>query len=88
MKTTDATVLQTTDIAATRTTAEKPAAARQGKQAPDVERKPWEQWGRKKPVSAAALRSAAILRHWAIGRFVTEAEFDAAVEAASNLSFR
>ena len=93
MKTTDATALQTTEFPAPAATEAK-TDTKPGKPAPEAKtgaapaRRPWEEWARQKGTGAAVLRSAAILRHWAIGKAVTEAEFDAAVEAARNLTFR
>lgn len=90
-QTTDVTVSTTGDeprtgAAAPQTTAVKPDAA---KDAPDaMGRLPWEQWGARKRVSAADLRTARILRNWADGRVLTESDFDAAVEEGRNLVFR
>lgn len=48
----------------------------------------FECWGSRKSAAAATLRQAQILHGWPDGKLLTEAQFDAAIGAASNLVFR
>lgn len=51
-------------------------------------RKPWEQWADEKKTPAIDRRRAPLFARWAVGKFVTEAEFDAAVTGAASASVR
>lgn len=64
--------------AGTATSSEVPAAA------PPV-RKDVDAWAREKATPVHFLVGAKVLHGWAKGRHVTEAEFDAALSAATNL---
>jgi hypothetical protein len=47
-----------------------------------------EVWAKRKRTPPADLRTAKIIRHWPVGRVVTEAEFDAGISDGRNLVFR
>lgn len=49
------------------------------------ELKPFETWAAEKKTPDWLLAAAAASHQWPIGREMTEAQFDAAVEAAANL---
>ncbi len=71
-------------------TPEPPASAEPTAATPEVkpDRLPFEQWARQKRPDPGDLMRAKVLRRWATGRYVTEAEFDAAITDARNLVFR
>ena len=51
-------------------------------------RKPFEQWAREKRTPLIDVRRTALMHRWPIGREVTEARFDASIEAAATAPIR
>ena len=56
--------------------------------APAAKPQPYEQWAEQKHTAPWWVAGAAMHAGWAIGREVTEAEYDAAVSAAQHIEVR
>jgi hypothetical protein len=53
-----------------------------------AEKKAWEQWAKEKRTPEIDKRRAPPFNHWAAGKRITEAEFDAGVYAAAHCAIR
>lgn len=55
---------------------------------PPVAVKPFEVWAKAKKTEAHWLNAARVTNHWAIGRELTEATYDAAIDAVQKVELR